>query len=235
MTDSEIVGRMIDDFRKRAGLIKTALAAAAGIPLSFLIKATEGRTTLTMERIALVATALRLGPADSDKLRHANLRARANREGLELARRTSLDCAAVTRLPDGAVPVRYIPILSHVPAGNPKDYTDGDYPAGCAEEYIAVPAPLVEKDPSAFALRIEGDSMLPRFHNGDIVVVAPQYPPRQDKPAIVKTDGAVTCKLWHRRRDEVVLKPLNADYPEKKCALSQIEWAYPVTLLISAV
>lgn len=235
MSDPEVVGRLIDDHRRRAGLTKTALAAAAGIPLSFLIKAVEGRTTLTMERIALVSAALHLNGADSDKLRHANLRARANREGLELARRASPDPASAAHHPDGAIPVRYVPVLARVPAGNPKDYTDGDYPAGCAEEFVGVPAPFVQKDPSAFALRIEGDSMLPRFHDGDIVVVAPQSLPRSGRPAVVKVDGAVTCKLWSRHGNEVTLTPLNSDYAERKYTLSHIEWAYPITLLISAV
>ncbi len=70
-----------------------------------------------------------------------------------------------------AHPLRYrVPLINRVAAGYPTDFSDLDYPARTADEYVNCPE-LV--DPDAFAARVVGDSMLPDYREGDVVVFSP--------------------------------------------------------------
>jgi len=65
---------------------------------------------------------------------------------------------------------RLVPIINKVAAGYPADFNDLDYPAGVADDYVRCPD---VHDPNAFAVRVVGDSMEPRFCEGDIVIFSP--------------------------------------------------------------
>ncbi len=67
-------------------------------------------------------------------------------------------------------PGRLVPIINKVSAGYPVDYSDLDYPAGGADDYVRCPD---LHDPNAFAVRVVGDSMTPKFCEGDIVIFSP--------------------------------------------------------------
>ena len=65
---------------------------------------------------------------------------------------------------------RLVPIINKVAAGYPTDFNDLDYPAGVADDYVRCPD---THDPNAFAVRVVGDSMEPKFRQGDIVIFSP--------------------------------------------------------------
>jgi len=65
---------------------------------------------------------------------------------------------------------RLVPIINKVAAGYPADFDDLDYPAGVADDYVRCPD---VHDPNAFAVRVVGDSMEPKFFEGDIVIFSP--------------------------------------------------------------
>src|SRR4030042_1508702 len=65
---------------------------------------------------------------------------------------------------------RLVPVINKVAAGYPADFNDLDYPAGVADDYVRCPD---LHDANAFAERVVGDSMEPRFNEGDIVVFSP--------------------------------------------------------------
>jgi len=67
-------------------------------------------------------------------------------------------------------PGRLVPIINKVAAGYPADFNDLDYPAGVADDYVRCPD---VHDPNAFAVRVVGDSMEPKFCEGDIVIFSP--------------------------------------------------------------
>jgi len=72
---------------------------------------------------------------------------------------------------DARVPVRFqVPLVNMVAAGQPSGFTDLDYPARVADEYVACPEMT---DPQAFAARISGASMEPMYREGDVVVFSP--------------------------------------------------------------
>jgi len=73
--------------------------------------------------------------------------------------------------PSGALAAgRLIPVINKVSAGYPSDFNDLDYPVGVADDYVRCPD---LHDPNAFAVRVVGDSMEPKFRQGDIVVFSP--------------------------------------------------------------
>ena len=65
---------------------------------------------------------------------------------------------------------RLVPVINKVAAGYPSDFNDLDYPVGVADDYVGCPD---LHDPNAFAVRVVGDSMEPKFREGDIVVFSP--------------------------------------------------------------
>ncbi len=65
---------------------------------------------------------------------------------------------------------RLVPVINKVSAGYPSDFNDLDYPVGIADDYVRCPD---MHDPNAFAVRVVGDSMEPKFREGDIVIFSP--------------------------------------------------------------
>ena len=65
---------------------------------------------------------------------------------------------------------RLVPVINKVAAGYPSDFNDLDYPVGIADDYVRCPD---LHDPNAFAVRVVGDSMEPKFREGDIVIFSP--------------------------------------------------------------
>ena len=66
-----------------------------------------------------------------------------------------------------------VPIINRVAAGYPADFTDLDYPARVADDYISVPD---LQDKQAFSARVVGDSMTPDYLENDLVVFSPAAP-----------------------------------------------------------
>ena len=125
------------------------------------------------------------------------------------------------------VSLRRLPLLSRTAAGDPKAYTDADYPPGFAEESVAVPSDI--GDPHAFALRIEGDSMEPVYSHGDIVIVSPSTLAEEGMHVVAKlATEEITCKTLHYEKDFVVLSAENSRYEPKRYGPGETLWLYPV-------
>jgi phage repressor protein C with HTH and peptisase S24 domain len=111
--------------------------------------------------------------------------------------------------------VRRVPIINKVAAGYPQEFTDLGYPVGIADEYVTVP--LEMDDPNAFAVRVFGDSMQPRYHEGDIVIFSPAVQVKSGDDCFVRfamtgraTDGESTFKrVFFDSEEAIRLQPLN--------------------------
>ena len=122
------------------------------------------------------------------------------------------------RTASGAGGVRRVPIINKVAAGYPQEFTDLGYPVGVADEYITVPAEM--GDASAFAVRVVGDSMEPRYHEGDIVIFSPAAQVRSGDDCFVRfalgggpNEGESTFKrVFFDAEERVRLQPLNEQY-----------------------
>ena len=121
----------------------------------------------------------------------------------------------VEKIPSG---LRRVPIINKVAAGYPQEFTDLGYPVGIADDYVTVPAEM--GDPSAFAVRVVGDSMEPRYHEGDIVILSPAAQVRSGDDCFVRfamagglNEGETTLKrVFFDAEDRVRLQPLNERY-----------------------
>lgn len=81
----------------------------------------------------------------------------------------------------------------------------------------------------AFALQIQGDSMLPDFKPGDRVVIDPKVAPLPGDFVVAKTDdGEATFKKYRPRGLDATgtmvfeLVPMNADYPSLRSDITAV-------------
>ncbi len=109
--------------------------------------------------------------AENEKLRHVVKRIiekRGSTRGLKtMLKKRNLDVEGGTK---ALAAGRLVPIINKVAAGYPVEFNDLDYPVGVADDYVRCPD---LHDPNAFAVRVVGDSMEPKFFEGDIVVFSP--------------------------------------------------------------
>ncbi|MEN8126458.1 MAG: XRE family transcriptional regulator [Planctomycetota bacterium] len=80
------------------------------------------------------------------------------------------DLDAMGDLSQKEKPGQMVPVINKVPAGYPSEFDDMGYPAGFADDYVRCPD---IHDPNAFAVRVVGDSMEPKFSEGDVVIFSP--------------------------------------------------------------
>ncbi len=118
---------------------------------------------------------------------------------------------------------RQVPLLGFAQAGAGGFFEDGGYPAGSGWDEIYLPA--LEEDGS-YALEVQGDSMLPLYRDGDLIIVSPAERIRKGDRIVVKTiDGEVMAKILKRcTASQVELMSLNRDHDDRVLALAQIEW-----------
>jgi phage repressor protein C with HTH and peptisase S24 domain len=107
---------------------------------------------------------------------------------------------------------RLVPIINKVAAGYPADFNDLDYPVGIADDYVRCPD---LHDPNAFAVRVVGDSMEPRFFEGDIVVFSPAVEVRNGDDCFVRftlPHETTFKRVFFEKEDKVRLQPRNERY-----------------------
>lgn len=109
-------------------------------------------------------------------------------------------------------PGRPIPVINRVVAGYPADFDDLDYPVGIADDYVRCPDVT---DPRAFAVRVVGDSMEPKFREGDIVVFSPAAQVNTGDDCFIRfaEPHETTFKRVYFEDDRVRLQPRNDKYP----------------------
>lgn len=108
-----------------------------------------------------------------------------------------------------------IPLINHVAAGYPTGFTDLDYPARIADRYIACPD---VDDPQAFAAQVVGDSMLPDYQQGDIVIFSPAAKVEDGCDCFVRLlphhDSTFKRIFFDPRNSDLIrLVPTNPDFP----------------------
>ncbi|MGL5070166.1 MAG: LexA family protein [Aeromonas salmonicida] len=110
-----------------------------------------------------------------------------------------------------------VPILSYVQAGNWREMCEQATAFDGNVEYVSVGG---EIGPYGFGLWLRGDSMVPLFKEGDLIIVDPDESPQPGDYVVAKngSDEATFKKYRPRGIDEsgqevFELVPLNDDYP----------------------
>lgn len=131
---------------------------------------------------------------------------------------------------------RQVPLINRVAAGVPTEFTDLGYPARVADEYVLSPA---LDDPDAFAARVVGDSMSPRYLEGDIVVFSPARAIKDGSDCFVRLEPDHETTFKRVRLEEggerVRLEPLNAKYAVRVVDREMIAGMYAAVSVTRAV
>ena len=101
-----------------------------------------------------------------------------------------------------------------------------------ADDYVHCPD---VNDPHAFAARVMGDSMEPKYTEGDLVVFAPSMTPNGGDDCFVRfaSDGSTTFKRFNLRPDgKVRLEPLNPSYPVEVYDPEDISGLWPAVMRV---
>ncbi len=157
------------------------------------------------------------GIYESKEAENQKLRQLVRRVAEKKARTSEINAVLARTKPDkesksGIAAGRLVPIINKVTAGYPVDFNDLDYPVGIADDYVRCPD---LHDPNAFAVRVVGDSMEPRFHEGDIVIFSPALEVENGDDCFVRfTNPHETTfkRVFFEKEDKVRLQPRNERY-----------------------
>ncbi|HEY8962868.1 MAG TPA: helix-turn-helix transcriptional regulator [Alphaproteobacteria bacterium] len=120
---------------------------------------------------------------------------------------------------------RPIPILGLAQAGRDGFFDDSGFPAGSGWDEVKFPD-VQPVDEGAYALEIQGDSMLPLYRDGDMIVVSPASQLRKGDRVVLKTrKGEVMAKeLVRRTVQKIEVKSLNPDHDNLTFAPQDVLW-----------
>ena len=118
---------------------------------------------------------------------------------------------------------RAIPVIGFAQAGVGGFFDDGGFPVGQGWDEVKSPSKTGE---NAYALKVSGDSMLPLYREGDVIIVDPVAQIRKGDRVVAKTlGGEVFAKVLQRRTDEAVeFQSLNPEHPDIVFAPEELEW-----------
>ena len=96
-------------------------------------------------------------------------------------------------------------------------------------EFLNAPS-VKRRYPRAIAWRIDGESMAPRYLDGDLVITSTDQAATDGHPCVARQRGqiGVNCKLYQKRGSDVWLIPINEQSPTQCVPADQIQWAYRV-------
>jgi phage repressor protein C with HTH and peptisase S24 domain len=136
---------------------------------------------------------------------------------------TSMDAFVQLITDRSGGPTRSVPLIGFAQAGSGGFFDDGGFPVGKGWDEIAFPA---VNDEHAYALEISGDSMLPAYRDGDVIVVSPASPVRRGDRVVVKTKkGEVMVKELKRRSSKSIeLQSINAAHADRTLQVSDVVW-----------
>ncbi len=105
------------------------------------------------------------------------------------------------------------PLISWVQAGGWAE-TASNFELGDAEDLLPCP---VRCSKDTFVLRVRGESMEPKFHDGDLIFVDPQAEPGSGKYVVVRLEDGdeATFKQLIVEGERQYLKALNPDWPHR--------------------
>lgn len=118
----------------------------------------------------------------------------------------SVDFLIGESIPEPSTGGVWVPVLGDVAAGIPIEAIENII------DYEEIPKELASQG-EFFALRIKGDSMVPRMLDGDVVIVKQQQDCETGDVAVVLVNGeSATVKLIKKMPNGIMLKPFNANF-----------------------
>lgn len=126
----------------------------------------------------------------------------------------------------GSTHVR-IPVYGEIPAGIPIEMVDQSY----IEDYEDINADLLKDGSQYFCLRVKGESMMPKFENGDVLILKQQPDCNSgDYCAVSINCTECTFKKVIKHDNGITLQPLNPAFEPIFFSNKEIE-ELPITIL----
>ena len=219
MLSHEGVWAAIDALAEKNRLTTSGLARAAGLdPTSF--NKSKRITGAGRPRWPSTESIARVFRATNTSLENFMHLIPAKEGGIKRTRKASL-----TQMPGkyGTPDEFQVPLIGFAQAGVGGFFDDGGFPAGQGWDEIKFPGHDRE---AVYALEVSGDSMLPLYRDGDIILVAPGVNIRKGDRVVVRTlDGEVMAKLLVRRSArQIELKSLNPEHADRVFRTEEIDW-----------
>jgi len=177
----------IKQLRIAKGLSQEALGEMVGVKKAAINKYETGRV-VNIKRSTLQKLATALGVSAADLLDDEN-----NVEAYNVPIGTQ------------------IPVYGCIPAGLPLEAID------CIDGYVDVPSEWLAKGDEYFGLRVKGDSMSPKYLDGDLIILRRQPDCESGQDAAVRVNGdEATLKKVVKLMDGIMLQPLNPEYTPRQ-------------------
>ena len=124
------------------------------------------------------------------------------------------------RAPSGAP--RAVPLVGFAQAGTGGFFDDAGFPAGHGFDVIDLPG----AEEGSYALKVQGDSMLPVYRNGDVLIVRPDNSVRKGDRVVVRTSGGeVMAKVLEKRSTQrIEPRSLNPEHSGRTLDMVDVEW-----------
>ncbi|MFO1149510.1 MAG: helix-turn-helix transcriptional regulator [Alsobacter sp.] len=118
---------------------------------------------------------------------------------------------------------RAVPLLGFAQAGAGGYFDDGGFPTGRGWDEVNFPDIA---DSHTYALEVQGNSMLPLYRAGDVIICSPEASVRRGDRVVVKTrDGEVMAKELRRRTAKTIeLASLNPEHPDRVLPADSVVW-----------
>lgn len=208
------IGERLRKFRETQGFSIDQLAAKSSVTSGHIGRIERGDSSNPrFETIEALARALNIDPAD--------IMFNRNREGHAVPDR-AFDAPAY--IPND------IPVVGLTKAGRGGFFNEMGYPSG--EGFKKVHRPIDVKDPNAYALVVEGDSMSPMLEQGWIVYVCPNhtYGPG-DLVVVGRKNDEIMIKKFRHKDGMVLLQSINPTYEPLMISPDEIHFMHKVCLI----
>jgi SOS-response transcriptional repressor LexA len=193
----EPLGTQIRRQRRQLGLTLDELSKRAGISKPYLSLIETGKAVNPPSDDKLRRLEQTLGFRVDELLTQAHLQRTPKDVRAVLQKLMPDDSSVLHKMLDRAtgepeyLTANAVPMINRIATDAPHNPT-GEPPARGAEGYLTCPD---VSDPEAFAARVHGDSMTPKYRQGDIVIFSPALAPRDGDDCFIRfTDGQTTFK-----------------------------------------
>ncbi|MEO0497944.1 MAG: helix-turn-helix transcriptional regulator [Pseudomonadota bacterium] len=120
-----------------------------------------------------------------------------------------------------------VPLIGFAEAGTGGYFTPSGFPTGHGWDEVSLPD---AGDEGAYALEVSGNSMLPLYRHGDVLVVSATATVQRGDRVVARTlDGEVMVKVLARKTDRFIeLESLNPEFENRQFKLTQIDWMHRI-------
>lgn len=214
------VGDRMKSIRKQQGISADQLAESIGVSRSTIFRYEKGDIEkMPIEVVANVASSLHVSLIDLMGISNDSISEKITEivSKLNPDRQQNVYNYADNQLKEQNGKVVNLPLVGKS-AANPTELTYGDVEIE-HDDFTDVP------HGADTAIRIQGDSMEPLIHDGQIIFYHQQEEVENGEIAIVEIDGdGVTCKqiYYDYTSDEVILRSINKKYEPRHVKADQV-------------